>query len=70
VHDPQALGVEVGYLYEGLAARGEVAAPSDPRRRVALQLTRDVAATPSRAHREAVYARARVMAEGAPDEGR
>ena len=60
-----ALGVGVGYLFEGADGGG----PPDPtpEQRRMLQLARDFTTIPSRQHREALCALARAL--GGPEEG-
>jgi transcriptional regulator with XRE-family HTH domain len=58
----QALGVEVGYFFEGLATAGRIV-PS-AQQRMLLDLTRDYVNIPVRKHREAIVALARALAEG------
>jgi transcriptional regulator with XRE-family HTH domain len=57
----QALGVEVGYFYEGLQTAGRLV-PS-PQQRMLLKLARNYLNIPVRAHREAIAALARALAE-------
>jgi transcriptional regulator with XRE-family HTH domain len=57
----QALGVEVGYFYEGLQTAGRLV-PS-PQQRMLLDLARNYLNIPIRAHREAIAALARALAE-------
>ena len=58
----QALGVEVGYFYEGLKIGGSLV-PS-PSRRMLLDLARNFLNIPNAGHREAVARLARALAEG------
>jgi transcriptional regulator with XRE-family HTH domain len=57
----QALGVEVGYFYEGLQTAGRLV-PS-PQQRMLLDLARNYLNIPIRAHQEAIAALARALAE-------
>ena len=57
----QALGVEVGYFYEGLKIGGSLV-PS-PSRRMLLDLARNFLNIPNAGHREAVARLARALAE-------
>jgi transcriptional regulator with XRE-family HTH domain len=57
----QALGVEVGYFYEGLKIGGGLV-PS-PSRRMLLDLARNFLNIPNAGHREAVARLARALAE-------
>ena len=57
----QALGVEVGYFYEGLQIGGGLV-PS-PSRRMLLDLARNFLDIPNAGHREAVARLARALAE-------
>jgi len=57
----QALGVEVGYFYEGLQTGGGFA-PS-PSQRMLLDLARNFLSIPDSRHREAVATLARALAE-------
>jgi transcriptional regulator with XRE-family HTH domain len=57
----RALGVEVGYFYEGLANDGG-AAPS-PRQRLLLELARSFLGIRDRRHQGAVVSLARALAE-------
>ena len=61
----QALGVEVGYFYEGLTSTPE-AVQVTPKQRQMLELTRNFMALPSRKHQEAICNLARVMANADP----
>ena len=61
-HIAQALGVEVGYFFEGLDTAGRIV-PS-AQQRMLLDLTRDYVNIPVRKHREAIVALARALAEG------
>jgi transcriptional regulator with XRE-family HTH domain len=58
----QALGVEVGYFYEGFQAGGSLV-PS-PSQRMLLDLARNFLNIPDPSHREAVAALARRLAAG------
>ncbi len=57
----QALGVEIGYFYEGLQTGGGLVPP--PSRRGLLDLARNFLHIPNPRHREAVAAFARALAE-------
>jgi transcriptional regulator with XRE-family HTH domain len=57
-----ALGVEVGYFYEGIQAEGGFK-PS-PSRRMLLDLARSFLNIPDPGHRKAIAALARALAEG------
>jgi transcriptional regulator with XRE-family HTH domain len=57
----QALGVKVGYFFEGLEREGDVR-PTPPQHRF-LELARDFVALPSRRHQEALCTLARVLAD-------
>jgi transcriptional regulator with XRE-family HTH domain len=59
----QALGVEVGYFFEGLQTAGRLV-PS-PQQRMLLDLARNYLNIPAREHREAIVALTRALAEGA-----
>jgi transcriptional regulator with XRE-family HTH domain len=59
-HVAQALGVEVGYFFEGTAGR---LMPS-PQQRMLLGLARNYLNIPVRAHREAIVAFVRALAQG------
>jgi transcriptional regulator with XRE-family HTH domain len=59
----QALGVEVGYFFEGLQTAGRLV-PS-PQQRMLLELARNYLNIPAREHREAIVALTRALAEGA-----
>ena len=61
----QALGVEVGYFYEGMSQTPEAGAAT-PQQRLLLELARSFLALPSRKHQEAICNLARVMANAAP----
>jgi transcriptional regulator with XRE-family HTH domain len=58
----QALGVEVGYFFEGLQT-ADSSVPS-PQQRMLLDLARNYLNIPVREHREAIVALARALAEG------
>ena len=58
----QALGVEVGYFFEGLQTAGRLV-PS-PQQRMLLDLARNYLNIPAREHREAIVALTRALAEG------
>ncbi len=57
----QALGVEVGYFFEGMAEVGKTE-PS-PQQRMLLELARSFVAISNRRHQEAVYNLARALAD-------
>ena len=61
----QALGVEVGYFYEGMSQTPEIAAAT-PQQRLLLELARSFIALPSRKHQEAICNLARVLASPGP----
>ena len=61
----QALGVEVGYFYEGMGQTPEAGAAT-PQQRLLLELTRNFLALPSRKHQEAICNLARVLANADP----
>lgn len=61
----QALGVEVGYFFDG-QGHGGVRKPAGPQR-LLLELARNFALIPCRAHQEALCRLARSMAEGEGD---
>ena len=63
-HMAQALGVEVGYFFEGL---GSDAVKARPQQRLLLELGRSVIDIPIRKHQDAVCSLARALAE--PDAG-
>ena len=56
-----ALGVEVGYFFEGLGTEGDVR--PNPQQRLFLELARSFAAIPSRQHQEAICVLARALAD-------
>ena len=58
----QALGVKVGYFFEGLETESRFV-PS-PQERMLLDLTRNYVNIPVRKHQEAIVALARALAEG------
>jgi transcriptional regulator with XRE-family HTH domain len=58
----QALGVEIGYFYEGLQVGGGFVPP--PSRRMLLDLARNFLNIPNPRHRDAVATFARALAEG------
>ena len=64
-HIAQALGVEVGYLFEGLGR--DNAFKATPQQRLLLELGRNFIAIPIRKHQEAICSLARALAE--PDAG-
>ena len=64
-HMAQALGVEVGYFFEGLGSDNAVKAR--PQQRLLLELGRSVIDIPIRKHQDAVCSLARALAE--PDAG-
>ena len=57
----QALGVEVGYFYEGMSQTPETVAAT-PQQRLLLELARSFIALPSRKHQEAICNLARCLA--------
>ena len=57
----QALGVEIGYFYEGLATKPE-GLKATPQQRLMLELARNFVALPSRRHQEAICNLARILA--------
>ena len=61
----QALGVEVGYFYEGMSQTPEAVAVT-PQQRLLLELARSFIALPSRKHQEAICILARVLANSEP----
>ena len=61
----RALGVEVGYFYEGMDSAVEPTKPS-PQQRLLLELARSFVALPSRKHQEAICNLARVLANAEP----
>jgi transcriptional regulator with XRE-family HTH domain len=61
----QALGVDVGYFFEGLYS--EKALRTTPQQRMMLDLARNFNAIPSRKHQEEIVSLARALAE--PDPG-
>jgi transcriptional regulator with XRE-family HTH domain len=58
----QALGVDVSYFFEGLQTPGRLVPSSQ--QRMLLDLARNYLGIPVRAHREAIVALARALAEG------
>ena len=60
-HIARALGVEVGYFFEGL--HGNNAFKPTPRQRLLLELGRNFIAIPMRKHQEAICSLARALAE-------
>ena len=63
-HIAQALGVEVGYFFEGLGRDNAIKAT--PQQRMLLELARNVISIPERKHKDAVCSLARALAE--PDD--
>ena len=61
----QALGVEIGYFYEGMSQTPETVAAT-PQQRLLLELARNFLALPSRKHQEAICNVARVLANADP----
>ena len=61
----QALGVEVGYFFEGLGS--DNALKATPQQRLLLELGRNFAAIPDRRHQDALCSLVRALAE--PDAG-
>jgi transcriptional regulator with XRE-family HTH domain len=62
-HIAQALGVEVGYFFEGLGRDNAVKAT--PQQRLLLELGRNFNAIPIRKHQDAICSLARTMADPA-----
>jgi transcriptional regulator with XRE-family HTH domain len=60
-HIARALGVEVGYFFEGLS--GNVAFKATPQQRLLLGLAHNFIAIPIRKHQDAVYLLARALAD-------
>jgi transcriptional regulator with XRE-family HTH domain len=60
-HIAQALGVEVGYFFEGLGKDNAV--KMTPQQRLLLELGRNFIAIPIRKHQEAICSLARTLAE-------
>jgi transcriptional regulator with XRE-family HTH domain len=60
----QALGVEVGYFFEGL--RSDNAFKATPQQRLLLELGRSFIGIPNRKHQDALSALARALAERDP----
>jgi transcriptional regulator with XRE-family HTH domain len=60
-HVARALGVEVGYFFEGLG--GNIAFKTTPQQRLLLELARSFIAIPIRKHQDAVCSLARALAE-------
>ena len=60
----QALGVEVGYFFEGLGRDNAIRAT--PQQRMLLELARNVISIPERKHQDAVCSLARALAEPDP----
>ena len=60
-HIAQALGVEVGYFFEGLGRDNAIKAT--PQQRMLLELARNVISIPERKHKDAVCSLARALAE-------
>jgi transcriptional regulator with XRE-family HTH domain len=56
----RALGVEVGYFFEGVETEGAVR--PNPQQRMLLELARNFSAMPSRGHQEAICTLARSLA--------
>ena len=61
----QALGVEIGYFYEGMS-QTPAAGAATPQQRMLLELARSFMALPSRKHQEAICNLARVLANADP----
>jgi transcriptional regulator with XRE-family HTH domain len=61
----RALGVEVGYFYEGMTDPVEVAQPTQ-QQRLLLELARSFVALPSRKHQEAICNLTRILANAEP----
>ena len=62
-HIAQALGVEVGYFFEGLGT--DDAFKATPQQRLLLELARNFSAIPIRKHQDAICSLARAMTEPA-----
>jgi transcriptional regulator with XRE-family HTH domain len=67
----QALGVDVGYFFEGLYS--EKALRATPQQRMLLELARNFLSIPTRKHQDAICSLARALSEphgpgGGPDE--
>jgi transcriptional regulator with XRE-family HTH domain len=60
-HIARALGVEVGYFFEGLG--GNIAFKATPQQRLLLGLAHNFIAIPIRKHQDAVYLLARALAD-------
>jgi transcriptional regulator with XRE-family HTH domain len=60
-HIARALGVEVGYFFEGLG--GNIAFKATPQQRLLLELGRDFIAIPIRKHQDAVCSLTRALTE-------
>jgi transcriptional regulator with XRE-family HTH domain len=60
----QALGVEIGYFFEGM---GRNNAEATPQQRLQLELARNVISIPVRKHQEAICSLARALSD--PDAG-
>jgi transcriptional regulator with XRE-family HTH domain len=63
-HIAQALGVEVGYFFEGLGRDNAIRAT--PQQRMLLELARNVISIPERKQQDAVCSLARALAEPDP----
>ena len=61
----RALGVEIGYFYEGMSQTPE-AVSATPQQRLLLELARSFMALPSRKHQEAVCNLVRTLANTVP----
>ena len=62
----QALGVEVGYFFEGMSRDSRRPSSATPQQRLLLELARSFMALPSRKHQEAICNLARVLANSDP----
>ncbi len=62
----QALGVEVGYFYEGASTDGAIR--SSPQQRMLLELARNFVAMPSRRYQDALCSLARALSGATEDE--
>jgi len=63
-HIARALGVDVGYFYEGVGGQGAGFKPT-PQQRLLLELARGFTALPSRRHQEAICGLVRALANPA-----
>jgi transcriptional regulator with XRE-family HTH domain len=60
-HIARALGVEVGYFFEGLG--GNIASKATPQQRLLVELAHTFIAIPTRKHQDAICSLARTLAE-------